>query len=58
MRDFDDQEFTRTRSDKHLFRNLMKYLRPNWGKFLIGIILMFLTLAVDLLPNFFLGKSH
>ncbi len=57
MRDFDDQEFTRVRSDKHLFINLMKYLRPNWGKFVIGILLMFLTLAVDLLPDFFLGKA-
>jgi hypothetical protein len=52
MRDFDDQEFTRVRSDKHLFINLMKYLRPNWGKFVIGILLMFLTLAIDLLPDF------
>ncbi|MGI6787575.1 MAG: ABC transporter ATP-binding protein [Acholeplasmataceae bacterium] len=58
MYDFDDdQDFTRTKSDKHLFQNLVKYLRPNLGKFMLGILLMFLTLAVDLIPNYFLGKT-
>ncbi|MGI6781277.1 MAG: ABC transporter ATP-binding protein [Acholeplasmataceae bacterium] len=57
MRDYDDLDIVRTTSDKHLFKNLMKYLRPNIGKFMLGILLMFITLAVDLLPNFFMGKT-
>src|SRR5690554_1513276 len=57
MHDFDDLEFKRTRSDRSLLRTLLTYLKPHWGKFIGGIILMLLSLAIDLLPNYFIGKS-
>ena len=57
MHDFDDLEFKRTRSDRSLLRTLLTYLKPHWSKFIGGIILMLLSLAIDLLPNYFIGKS-
>ncbi len=57
MHYFDDLEFKRTRSDRSLLRTLLTYLKPHWGKFIGGIILMLLSLAIDLLPNYFIGKS-
>ena len=57
MRDFDDQDFKRTRSDRSLFRNLLKYLKPHRRGFVIGLLLIGITLAMDLLPNLFIGKT-
>lgn len=57
MHDFDDQDFTRTRSDRRLLKNLLKYLKPNLGNFILGIALMFIVLLIDLLPNYFLGQT-
>lgn len=57
MRDFDDQDFKRTRSDRSLMKTLLKYMEPHWSKFFIGLALMFLSLGVDLLPNYFIGRT-
>lgn len=57
MRDFDDVDFKRTRSDRTLMSSLITYLKPHLSKFITGILLMILTLGVDLLPNFILGET-
>ena len=57
MRDFDDQDFKRTRSDRSLMKTLLKYMQPHWPKFFIGLVLMFLSLGIDLLPNYFIGRT-
>ena len=53
MKDFKD--FSRSRSDKEILFRLFGYLKPHKKPFIIAIVLMALSLAVDLLPPLLLG---
>lgn len=53
MKDFKD--FTRERSDKEVVRRLIGYLKPHSGAFIISVLLMFTTIALQLLPPFLIG---
>lgn len=53
MKDFKDN--TRERSDKEVLRRLVKYMLPYKKQFLLIIIMMFVGIAIQLLPPFLIG---
>lgn len=53
MKDFKD--FTRERSDKEVLRRLLAYLKPHMKLFILTLVLMVFSLAVQLLPPLMLG---
>ncbi|MFA5560286.1 MAG: ABC transporter ATP-binding protein [Acholeplasmataceae bacterium] len=53
MKDFKD--FTRERSDKEVLKRLVAYLKPHMKLFILTLVLMVFSLAVQLLPPLMLG---
>lgn len=55
MKDFKDN--TRERSDKEVIRRLIAYMKPYKAQFLLVILLVFVSLGIQLLPPFLIGKT-
>jgi ATP-binding cassette, subfamily B, multidrug efflux pump len=55
MKDFKDN--TRERSDKEVVRRLIAYMKPYKRQFIFVVILVFIGLAIQLLPPFLIGKT-
>ncbi len=53
MKDFKDN--TRERSDKEVLKRLLSYMKPYKKQFVVIVILMFIALAVQLLPPLMVG---
>lgn len=53
MKDFKDN--TRERSDKEVLIRLIKYMKPYKMQFLLIVVLMFVALAIQLLPPLMIG---
>jgi ATP-binding cassette subfamily B protein len=53
MKDFKDN--TRERSDKEVLRRLLRYMLPYKKQFVIIITMMFIGIAIQLLPPFLIG---
>lgn len=53
MKDFKDN--TRERSDKEVLRRLLRYMLPYKKQFVVIILLMFIGIAIQLLPPFLIG---
>mgnify|MGYP001433914619 CR=1 FL=1 len=55
MKDFKD--YTRERSDKEVVRRLIGYMKPYRKQFFIVIVLVFVGLAIQLLPPYLIGRT-
>lgn len=55
MKDFKDN--TRERSDKEVLRRLVGYMKPYWKEFIVISLLLLISLAIQLLPPFLIGRT-
>ncbi|MDO9630172.1 MAG: ABC transporter ATP-binding protein, partial [Acholeplasmataceae bacterium] len=55
MKDFKDN--TRERSDKEVLKRLVGYMKPYWVEFLIIFGLLLISLGIQLLPPFLIGRT-
>lgn len=53
MKDF--KEYTRERPDSEILKRLIRYLRPHKKKFIISMLLMFVSIIVQLTPSLLIG---